>query len=582
MKKLLSLVLAMMIFALPCLAESTDIGVIGGADSLTGLQVSEDFITSDSLLEEAISAGRRVTMNITVPEVSGIDTGDAAVDTAIADALNALGLRMVLQGDEYDMGVTLSGQDALTLGWAVNGEDVYLKSNLIGGTIVLSEPEIEPIVSRLLDMFVMMEAMTEEEAADIKAQVPVMIEQVKTAIAQNMGTSMTMEELLALDYSAFTKVTMKLMIDLEEIEEIVVPGMCDMATHGVRLSIDNKEFVDFIRALFQFIQDNPKMMDMVAAQGNYPTEESRSLDWQTNGELYKQFKFYDSEEEYIAENPTFAEAMEQAVAELDTLKLLDGEFVTAVYLNDDEEVVYLTSVLPMFTEEESLFETEENAEVKGTTEKLNVVYTRQTVAQGVSHVCNIDVDGEGVTIDVLAQENAWNIRMGDMASQETMITVNAMLEGNAVKGTFTTNEEKEEVFAGDFLVGHVADEAQFKTDITLNIKYTTTLANEENHDISIDYTCDYARSGVDFSGAEKLTVVVDAVKVVIQGDIATSEPADSIMSGNVTRPAELNDADFANWFVSAYNSVNSWMGNVMMALPESVLMLMFSTSNTGY
>ena len=182
MKKLLSLILAMMMFAVPCLAE----GVIGGADGPTALFVSEDMITADAILNDAIAAGRRVTMNVTVPEITGVNTGDPAVDTAIVDFVKALGLRVEAQGDEYDMGLSLTGKDVLTLGWAVNGEDAYIKSNLIGGTIVLSLAEVEPIISRLLDMMVLMEAMTEEEAAEIKAQLPAMIETYKAAFEQGM------------------------------------------------------------------------------------------------------------------------------------------------------------------------------------------------------------------------------------------------------------------------------------------------------------------------------------------------------------------------------------------------------------
>lgn len=582
MKKMISLILAMLLFAMPCLAES---GVIGGADGLTAILIGEEMITGESIYADAIAAGRRVTVDVSVPEISGVDTGDASVDTAIVDFVKALGLRVVSQGDEYDVGLSLSDKDVLTMGWAVSGEDVYLKSNLIGGTIVLSEPEIEPIISRLLDMMVLMEAMTEEEAAEIKAQLPNVIEQYKSQFAQELGATLTLDDLLAMDYSAFSKVYMDLLIDLEEVEDVTVPRMCDVATHGVTLSIDNDEFVAILRAFFQFIKDNPKLMDNVAAQGAYPTEESRKADWELNGELYKAFDYYASEEEYIAENPTFNEALDQAMAELDTLKMLDGEFITTVYFNDAEEVVYLTSVLPMFTETESVIETEGNTdEVNGVTEILNVVYTRQTVAEGVSHVCNIDVDGEGVTIDLLAKENAWTARLISSVDQEMVVTINVVNDNGTVKGDFTTNDEIG--VAGTFSWFHVADENQFKTAIAFEMHsveaYLAAHPNENGHALSIDYTCDYDRNGVDFIGKEVVTVGFDDVKVVVDIDIATSEPTDSIMSGEVVRPAELDDAAFANWFVSAYNAVNSWVGNAMMALPESVLTLLISSSMTTY
>lgn len=574
MKKLLSLILAMMMFAVPCLAE----GVIGGADGPTALFVSEDMITADAILNDAIAAGRRVTVNVTVPEITGVNTGDPAVDTAIVDFVKALGLRVEAQGDEYDMGLSLTGKDVLTLGWAVNGEDAYIKSNLIGGTIVLSLAEVEPIISRLLDMMVLMEAMTEEEAAEIKAQLPAMIETYKAAFEQGMAGQMTMEDLLAMDFSAFDPVLKDVEASLEPVTEIVVPRMCDQATHGVCLTIDNAEFTGAIRALFQFIKDNPKFMAAMTSEGIGMTEETRAMEWETRGALYQQYGIYENYEAFCAENPTTAELLDQLIEETKTMKLLDGDFVTTVYFNDAEEIVYLTSTLPMFTETESVIETEENAEtVNGTTEILNVVYTRQTVAQGVSHVCNIDVDGEGITVDVLAKEKAWVINLSDNETQEVGLTINAVEENGVIKGDFDMYENGP---VGTFSYYHVADETQFKTEIAfalwLDEEYLAGHPNEEPVSLSIAYTCDYDRSGVDFSGKEIVNVAFNDVKVVVDIDIATADPVDSIMAGNVVRPAELDDAAFASWFVTAYSAITGWPGTTLMALPVSVLTLITS------
>lgn len=574
MKKLLSLILAMMMFAVPCLAE----GVIGGADGPTALFVSEDMITADAILNDAIAAGRRVTVNVTVPEITGVNTGDPAVDTAIVDFVKALGLRVEAQGDEYDMGLSLTGKDVLTLGWAVNGEDSYIKSNLIGGTIVLSLAEVEPIISRLLDMMVLMEAMTEEEAAEIKAQLPAMIETYKAAFEQGMAGQMTMEDLLAMDFSAFDPVLKDVEASLEPVTEIVVPRMCDQATHGVCLTIDNAEFTGAIRALFQFIKDNPKFMAAMTSEGIGMTEETRAMEWETRGALYQQYGIYETYEAFCAENPTTAELLDQLIEETKTMKLLDGDFVTTVYFNDAEEIVYMTSTLPMFTETESVIETEENAEtVNGTTEILNVVYTRQTVAQGVSHVCNIDVDGEGITVDVLAKEKAWVINLSDNETQEVGLTINAVEENGVIKGDFDMYENGP---VGTFSYYHVADETQFKTEIAfalwLDEEYLAGHPNEEPVSLSIVYTCDYDRSGVDFSGKEIVNVAFNDVKVVVDIDIATADPVDSIMAGNVVRPAELDDAAFASWFVTAYSAITGWPGTTLMALPVSVLTLITS------
>lgn len=603
MKKLLSLMLAMMLCIGPAagLAEGEiDLGVIGGADGPTSIFVTEDMVTSAQMLEDAIAAGRKVTIDFSIPEVEGINTGDPTVDGALTDLVEVIGVSASMQGDEYHMGMSLADQDVLTVGVAVNGEDAYIKSNLIGGTVVIGAKEVEPIINRLLDALVMMEALTEEDVASMKEELPELMEVFQTAMAQSAELTMTDEDLLKLDYSALTGVIMNLAAQVETIDEIVVPRMCDPATKGVRLSIDNAELVSGLRACLQFVQDNPKLKNYIAAQSGYNyTDEELAEMWAHDGELYMEYGIYSSEEEFRNQN-SFDYMLTEAFNALETVKLLDGEFITTVYMNDADEIVYLTSVLPMFNEEKAVYEADAAiTETKGTTEILNVVYTRQTVAQGVSHVCNIDVDGEGATIDVLAQENSVQIRLSDMASQTLLLTIEAVKENDAVKGTYITNEEEETVYSGSFIFAHSTSDAHFKTqaDFTMEISFTPaegaaaevpslngmTLPGYQakqpqakTDNLSVSYLCDYIRAGVDVNGAETLTVKFNDVKVVAECELTTSDPVDSIMSGNVVRPAELDEAAFLNWFVGAANSVTSWAGNLLMALPESLLSLILS------
>lgn len=603
MKKLLSLMLAMMLCIGPAagLAEGEiDLGVIGGADGPTSIFVTENMVTSAQMLEDAIAAGRKVTIDFSIPEVEGINTGDPTVDGALTDLVEAIGVSASMQGDEYHMGMSLADQDVLTVGVAVNGEDAYIKSNLIGGTVVIGAKEVEPIINRLLDALVMMEALTEEDVASMKEELPELMEVFQTAMAQSAELTMTDEDLLKLDYSALTGVIMNLAAQVETIDEIVVPRMCDPATKAVRLSIDNAEFVSGLRACLQFVEDNPKLKNYIAAQSGYYTEEELANMWAQDGELYMEYGIYASEAEFREVMKTFDQVMAEAFRLLEDAKALDGEFITTVYMNDADEIVYLTSVLPMFNEEQAVYEADAaSTEVKGTTEILNVVYTRQTVAQGVSHVCNIDVDGEGATIDVLAQENSVQIRLSDMASQTLLLTIEAVKENNAVKGTYITNEEEETVYSGSFIFAHSTSDAHFKTqaDFTMEISFTpaegaaaevpslngmtlpgyqATQPQAKTDNLSVSYLCDYVRAGVDVNGAETLTVQFNDVKVVAECELTTSDPVDSIMSGNVVRPAELDEAAFLNWFVGAANSVTSWAGNLLMALPESLLSLILS------
>lgn len=572
MKKLFSLMLAMLMLVVPTLGAMAE-DVIGGADGETAILVADN-LDSGALVEDAVTAGRRVTMNFTIPEISVPATDEYAL--AVLDLLAGLGLNVSMQGDEYGIGLTLSEKELLTLGWAVNGKDAYINSNLFGGTIVLSAVEIEPLVGRLLDMLALMGALPEEEVQAIKAELPAMMEQLTAAFEQGAQAVLTNEDLENLDFTAFEKIYRKLLIDLEEVEEIVVPRMCDMATSGVRLSLDNEEFVEVVASLFHFIKDNPKLMNYLAKQAGIPTDAEVDQMWAAYGQMYIQAGLCDDEAGFRATFTTITQMLDQMLDMVNEKTLINGEFVTTVYFNDDEQVVYLTSVLPLFTENEGVVENAASDELNGVTEILNVVYSRQTVAQGVSHVCTIDMDGEGANIDLLAQENAWTVVLGDIATQEALLTVQAAKDENGVvTGDFHVHQGGAE---GSFSCAHAADDTKIKTDIFFEMKtsddYVTAQPNENGMSLTLNYNADYAINGVDFSGYEQVKVTVDDMKFAVKCDIATSDPAESIMAGVVTRPAELDDSAFANWFVGMYNSINAWVGNFIMALPESVLMLM--------
>ena len=579
MKKLLAMVLAMLMMTMSCVAEE----VIGGADGRTGMLLA-DMVTSDSIYQDAIDAGRRIEMNVTIPELSGIGIGDPGMDAAIADFIKALGLRVVTQGDERDIGLSMSGSDVLTLGWANSGDDTYIRSNLIGGTIVLSPVEVEPIIIRLLDMLVLMGVYPEADAAEFKAQLPVLVESIKGAAGDAADAPKLMDTIRTLNFSAFEPVLPALAARLQVLgeDEIVVPRMCDMPAGGVRLTIDEECFKDLLRALMQFIRDNQILMELMADRQSSMTEEERAAKWAISGELYMLFGVYENEAAYNADNPTIEEIMDKLVAELDDERVLAEDFVTTVYYNDAGEIVYLTSVLPLYVEEWFVSETDPyDFYRRGYTEYLNVVYTRQTVAQGVSHVCSVDWEGEGVTIDVLEQENAWSVRLSDFAAQQTVLTVNAAAEDGVIKGDFYLNE----VGVGCFSVYHMADETQLKTEIAFSMwldeEYLAAHPDENPWRLSIGYTCDYTRDGVEFAGKEIIEVSHNDMKAVVHVDIATSAPEESMIAGAVTRPAELDDSAFANWFVSVYQSLSIWFVNLIRSLPETVLTLLIRLGMFG-
>lgn len=615
MKKLLSLILALMMLSLPALAAAEDtLGLIGGADGPTSVFVGGDI--PQTLEEKALAAGRKVSTTVKITEVSGIDTGDARTDAALVDLFNALGFTVSQQGDELNMALQISGQDALDLGFSLSGEDVYLKSNLIGGTVVVGAQELEGLIDRLVEMLIMAEGMSEEEAADLRAQISGLKQLYADSLELSMASMLTEEDLKNLNMASIEAFIAFAEDKTVPVEEIVVPRMCDPAVSGEKAVLTNADMVQVVKYFYQFILDNPKLMNYLGSQLGFPTEEEITLQWQSMGQFYMAFNIYESEEAFRAQFQTFEQLLNEMIVEVDASKFLDGEFTVTEYTDADGNVVYATMSLPLFLQDQTLMENTSAETAQGETTQINATYTRQTVAGGVAHVCNIDVDGEVITIDVLDSESGFTLRSTDTDTEgktwriEMNAECSASTEEPGVELLTVTggiyNEQDQPVLdvllmgASEFsdvrsyLSGELtltvfeypqAEEDAAEAEAAEETAAEQTEATEPEAEavaaeptktvIVLAFDSDTAINGVDFTGTTNMSLTVEDVRIAAQAVVATSDPGESIMAGAVVRPAELDDGDFANWFVGAYNSLNSLVVNLIQTLPESVLMLMF-------
>lgn len=582
MKKLISLVLAMLMFAVPCLAEPAD-AVIGGADAAT------DILLSEELSLKALDAGRKVTSTLTFTEVVGLETGDPTVDAAIADLFKALGLKVTQQGDEFAFALQLSEQDVLDLGVAVNGEDCYIKSGLLGGTVVIGKEEVEPLVGRVLDMLVSMEAMTQEQANELKAQVSQIIATFETAMQSAAGMALTEEAFTNMDLSAIENAVAAANTKVVPIEEIVVPGMCDPAVSGEKGVYTNEDMVQIMKAWFQVLLDNPAILNYFGSLMGYPTQADVDAAWLAYGELYLANNLVASEEEFRAQFVTLEQEIRQMMTQLETSKVIDGEVVIAVYYDEAGEVVYMTMDMPLYQVEQTVAETEDPAAAQGKTIPVSMTYARQTVAQGVSHVINMKSEGETFTIDALVSdgqttisingvdETQYNVHLADLVIKTGENAENANLKTLDVEGSIFAWAEQEVKLCDVKVAGEYefnAARSYFAGDAALTIYPDDAQAPVT---IVFELGSDCAVNGVDFNSVDKVSFEVMGIKIGMQVVTATSDPDASIMAGEVIRPAELDDAAFSNWFVRVVTSFSGWLGNVMMALPESVMALFFNT-----
>ena len=582
MKKLLSLILALMLLTLPAIAMAEDsVGLIGGADGPTQIVVANS--TVKPRFANAIEAGRRVNQTITLTELTGVETGDAMTDAAIADLVKALGFNFSAQGDEAMLTMSLSDKEVANFGHALSGENVYLSSNMLGGTVVVGLTEIEGLANRILDAMVTMGAIGEEEAAMLRESLTAFKSELDAAMQEEKLEDLAID---AMDFSALEAILPMLMGKITQAENIIVPRMCDPAVSGLQLVLTNENIHAVLKQSFQFMLDNPMLLESLAESTGAPTEAQLEAQWETAGQLYMTFGIYESKEAFMASQETVESNLREGMNELASVKILGGDVVVNVYLDEQDQPVYITGTMPILTEDTLTA----NPETMITT-TVNLTYTRQTVPQGVAHVCNISVEDVTVTIDALVGEGStvvnvtaaepecepaklFELSIKEAASEinpgVTCIDVDAVLYDGADTAAAAVS------YDGEYEYTDAREYCKGKLVLTAYEEVYTDAAEWHTfeHDIVLDFSTDTVFSGVDYTTDASFTVEAGGVRFGMKLVEETTDPQPSIMTGNVVRPAELNDADFSNWFTGVINAFNAWLAGALQSLPESVLMLM--------
>ena len=582
MKKLLSLILALMLLTLPALAMAEgSVGLIGGADGPTQIVVANN--TVKPRFANAIEAGRRVNQTITLTELTGVNTGDPMADAAIADLVKALGFNFSAQGDEAMLTMSLSDKEVANFGHALSGENVYLSSNMLGGTVVVGLTEIEGLAHRILAAIVTIGAIGEDEAATLRESLTAFKSELDAAMQEEKLEDMVIDEM---DFSALEAILPMLMGKITQAENIIVPRMCDPAVSGLQLVLTNEDIHAVLKQSFQFMLDNPMLLESLAESTGAPTEAQLEAQWETAGQLYMTFGIYESKEAFMASQETVESNLREGMNELTSVKILGGDVVVNVYLDEQDQPVYITGTMPILTEDTLTA----NPETMITT-TVNLTYTRQTVPQGVAHVCNISVEAVSVTIDALVGEGStvvnvtatepecepaklFELSIKEAASEinpgVTCIDVDAVLYDGADTAAAAVS------YDGEYEYTDAREYCKGKLVLTAYEEVYTDAAEWHTfeHDIVLDFSTDTVFSGVDYTTDASFTVEAGGVRFGMKLVEETTDPEPSIMTGNVVRPAELNDADFSNWFTGVINAFNAWLAGAFQSLPESVLMLM--------
>lgn len=587
MKKLLSMLLALTML-LPLLATAegtTDVGVIGGADGPTAIYLANGGVRLPGVLgEAAVAAGRRVVNTLKVTELSGVPMETEEEAQVLNDILNALTVVQTQQGDEGGVTVQLSGKDVLTLGVALSGKDTYISSDLLGGTIVVAEDEVEGLVSSLLTVLVNMGLLTEEDLelnVESITEMTVMLEAYQAYLGQLMAL---LEQADTFDYTALMNMVDLIAANVEVIESPAVPRACDPAATGVKVSVNNEQMQQIMLGYCQFLQDNPALKDALGTMIGFPTEEEIAEMWEADKELYQAYGLYETEEEFRADMMTMDDFMAELTAMAGTQKVIEGEYVITVYTDEQGMPVYMALDLPLYTETVVYDEEGVESQTVGSVLPISMIYTRQTLADGVYHVCNISVDGETLSINVVTADNSLSLTMDIIASDGSI----AKLMDVVVHTQPGADENTPDAMTAELYFLYDGEVPQ----LTLRLEGESLFTEERSYMAgklsiavaelgevgTLTMSSDTAIDGVDFTGKCIVTMESQAVgmRMAVEADYLTTDPVESIMAGQVVRPAELDENAFSQWITGIQTNFYTWMANAMGALPESAIQMLFA------
>ena len=247
---------------------------------------------------------------------------------------------------------------------------------------------------------------------------------------------------------------------------------------------------------------------------------------------------------FIQDNPELAEIVEKemdfgAFAAQNGFDGTFDDFLTTIQGDLEKETLLESNIVAKLWLDEAGMP----VAAECTVEEAVINYTRLTMNQGPAHSVVLKAGNADITVNVLVGEKSCNVTL---AMAEDGVTFMDMALTYADLST-----DAAQIADVDFTM--------MVEDITVRVAYDSNLV----------------MNGVDFTSKETVTIGVNEVDyVTVFVDCETTDAGASIMTGDVVRPAEMSDADFANWFAALVNNLQTWLFNALFAMPASVLELL--------
>ena len=501
MKKLLAFFLALMMLALPALSIAEE----------------EEAL---SFIEQAVEAGRMAEWELSF-ELAGI-SGDESIDAIIADVLGALVLKGYHQsnGDANQGGfrVSLSNTDVLSIDAALNGDDIYLNSDLLAGTTIVATPEeLQVIGEKFISALQAMGLIDEAQAQLLLESInnTELTEAVPGAIA-SADVEISAEDF---DTTALEAFVAAIAEKATQADLAGQPEGSDPAIAAVTIPFTADDIVGIYEQLWAMFKGNAAAM--ASFDAITVTDE--------NGQ-----------------QASFEETIDKA---LETLKtqlpaMIEGEIlVTAYYDGNDEPVAMVGSW--------TMKDPEENSDK---TYDVDLLYTRLTEDDGVTYRFDMEAVNPADEADKIAASFAF-VDQGD----DGVVAIAIQVAEDVIGLVVTYNSEE-----GD---------TELTRDVICSLN---VLSDGETTNLKVTIETKATTDGVDAQEQNLVRVFIEDEQLfALTFNEKTGEPVASIATDDAVRLAQLSDEDFQGWLINVINGLQTWLFTALQALPQSVVGLFF-------
>lgn len=297
MKKLMAIILALVVLALP---------VASLADG--------DFIS------EAVANGRSVER---VTTLKMMEIGDESVDQLVGSLLDVISVVTYWQeadGVQTGLQVNMDGKDILSIDVAGADETVYLRSNLLKGDIIAVAPQdVEAIAEKVLKTMVAEQLIDEEDVENA-------MEQMRTAMADasNSMANVDFEAVMTgFDFSALQLFSESVVAErlVEQSDLSGLPEGSDPAVAAMTMNLTADDIIQVYDAFFDAIKNNKEYLALLDTMVVSVNDQPMSAEDAVN-EMQKQ--------------------LHEGLSEV-----MEGDIPVTIYINANEEVVAATCEMAM-------------------------------------------------------------------------------------------------------------------------------------------------------------------------------------------------------------------------------------------